>query len=152
MNSFCNRRFSYHSPRRNRASTLSAPPQRQTHLNFAASRGDSSTGRPGAAHGHGRATTPTVSADAKDSLNFPQKLTFCALADVKSTRIFAENNVRAWSGVRVTAWQSRSNDIHRFMMHLPFPHEGAATNLHLNQHWSRCESDRLLDVIDRCIQ
>jgi hypothetical protein len=38
------------------------------------------------------------------------------------------------------------------MMHLPFPHDGIATTLHLNQQWARSESDRLLDIIDKCIQ
>ena len=149
---FCNRQFSYHAPRKNRAPTYNLPPKRQTSLDFFASRGDSTAARSGTATSRHRVTAPAPFADAADAMNFQQKLTFCALSDVKPTRIFADSSVRSWSSVRVTAWQNRVKDIHRYMMHLPFPHEGASTTLHQSQQWSRCESDRLLAIIDQCIQ
>lgn len=145
----CNLFCSYHSPRRNRARSAVFAPKVQTKLNFAT--GNSMARRPSAPSRD--QYTPAASADdSRELFNTPQKLTFCALADVKPTRVFAESQARCWSRLRVSAWQNRMNDIHRYMMHLPFPHEGISTILHLNQQWAHCESDRLLAIIDKCIE
>jgi hypothetical protein len=153
----CNRPFSYHAPRKNRAHTAVFPPKRQSSLNFATSKGGNSAARLGAAAPRS-STVPlapvsqAAAASSREPISSQRKLTFCELADVRPTRIFAENNVRSWSSARVTAWQNRLQDIHTYMMHLPFPHEAAATILHQSQQWSVCESDRLLAIIDKCIQ
>jgi hypothetical protein len=119
-------------------------------LNFAAGRGDNATQR--AALTPHQAAVPAASADSRESFGMAQELIFCALSDVKPTRIFSEQHARSWSEARVCAWQKRLHDIHHYMMQLPFPHEGASTTLHQSQQWSRCESDRLLSVIDDYIR
>jgi len=141
---------SRHSPRKNRARTVNLPPKRQSRLNFAASISDSGTRSRGTAASRDRVSA--ASAHSRDSFDIPQQLLFCALADVKPTRIFSDNCVRTWTLARLEAWQNRSKDIHSYLTHLPFPHDGTSTTLHTSKQWDQCESDRLLSIIDNCIQ
>ena len=99
-----------------------------------------------------RSAAPATAAAARESFATQMKVVFCAPADVAPTRIFEDRQVRTWNSARVTGWQNRKQDIHRYMMSLPFPHEGASTVLNMGNHWSRCESDRLLEIIDKCIE
>jgi hypothetical protein len=153
---------SYHSPRRNRARPYSYPSKVQTKLSFptkaqsnpsfASSKSNSAARNQPAVPSYHRSASDAATDDSREWPNIPPKLAFCALTDVKPTCIFANNHVRSWSRLRAAAWQDRLNDIHRYMMHLPFPHEATGTILHVSQQWARCESDRLLAIIDKCIQ
>ena len=143
---------SYHSPRKNVTRTTNLPPGRQLRLNFTASSGGSGVGDHGHAATRNRVIAPAAPTQSQDSFDATHQLTFCSLADVKPIRVFADSFVRAWPQSRVEAWHDRSNDIHLYLTHLPFPHDGTSTTLHMNKQWAQCESDRLLAIIDKCIQ